>query len=875
MLMKTMRPRPAVSIRTRRAASSHLSALLVVVSVVSLAPAAARAADTLKQYYAHQTVEDSNGVLAPWYRGQNGQFDERMQIAVDIYKRYPWTAPGQAVIPAPHIVYNTHWKIDKEGTISIPPTQPWMCGDLSQRAFSIIRGLTEYYRYSGDPMALVYVPIMVDYVLDYCVTGPDHPWPGFPIATPTKGIGYQKADPNVPNQLDLCAYLGLEVLRAYKFTGNPRYLEAARHWGDVFAEKCNLANPEFPPWNRYMSPEFMLWSDELTGSTTLIAEFLDALIDMGYQGKDGLIVKARDAGRAYLLNQILPRWIDNEAWGRHYWDVEGDWISGGASWICGYFMDHPDVFPNWKNDVRNVLSLVFNRNCADPGSRGEAYSGAWAIPESFVCCGTSLSYNQYTYAAPLIRLGEMAQDEWAREVGRRMLMMATYDSSERGVVLDGVAGDVVAAADWLNLAHPWPLCQILIAMEYRPELYGAARENHLMHTKSVVTSIVYDDGAIRYSTFDAPPGSVDILRLAFEPKSITADGKALSRRSDVNENGFTVATLPNGDCIVNVRHDGAREVRVTGDDPQEVVDDAALSYTGEWSASKAEGARQGTLHAASGTGASMSFPFVGNQVRIIGTVDDKGGLADVFVDGQKQLTCVDCWNPSPRHQQLLYRKGGLSDGKHEIRIVARGEKNGLSHGTGIYVDAVQYSAATGGQEFGEGGGPTGPQRLIMGYTGRKDYVDSKGQAWRPGTEFVVRLGYGVDTVARTWYTDRRSYYIGNTPDPELYRYGVHAKDFRVNLTAGPGKYRVRLHFADTNTKSVLRVLINGEKAVNELSIAKAAGGIFRAYKASFPGIEPKNGIIELRFIGRDDAEACVQAIEIEPEASSSREAAEK
>ncbi len=846
--------------------------MLFVAALIGAPAWPAHGADALKRYYAHQTVEDGDGVIAPWYQGQNGQFDARVHIAVDVYKRYPWTQPGQAVMAAPHIVYNTHWKIADDGTISVPPTQPWMCGDLGQRVFSIIRGLTDYYRYSGDPLAFAYIPITVDYVLDHCLTGPDHPWPRFPIATPTKGIGYQKANPDVPNQLDLCAYLGMEVLRVYKLLGTPRYLEAAKHWGDVLAAKCNLPDGDLPPWGRYMSPQFMMWSDELTGSTALIAEFLDALVDMGYEGKDRLIIKARDAGRAYLTDRILPRWTDNEAWGRHYWDVEGDWISGGASWICGYFLDHPEAFPNWKNDVRNILSLVFNRNCVDPASRGGTYSGAWAFPESFVCCGTSLSYNQYTYAVPLIQLGELAQDEWAREVGRRMLLMATYDSRENGVVQDGLTGDVVAAADWLNLAHPWPLCQLLQAMAWRPEIYAPSRENHLVRTKSVVTSIHYDKGAIRYTTFDAPRGSIDVLRLSFVPGSVSAGGEALARRADLNGNGFTVKPLADGDCILTIRHDGATHIEVTGDDPQEVVEDDALSYTGEWHAVRAEGARQGQRHEATRAGATMTFSFAGNQVRLIGTADDRGGLADVCIDGRKQLTVLDCWNPTTRHQQLLYGKSGLGDGKHEIRVIARGERHSVSRGTGVYIDAVQYSAAVGANRFGEGCGPTAPQRMILGYTGREDYVDSLRQSWRPGTECVVRLGPKVDAVARTWFTDRRSLYIGNTRDPELYRYGVHAAEFHVNVTVGPGRYRVRLCFADTNTGSVVRVLINGEQVIDKMNIARAAGGIFRAYDRSFRDIRPKNGIIEIRFIGCDGAEACAQAIEVDPEETTTREA---
>ena len=148
-------------------------------------------------------------------------------------------------------MYNSHWSISPEGKIAIPPTTDWMCGDLSQRAWSIVKGLTAYYQYSGDPIAFLYIPLTVDYILDYAQTDSKAKWPGFPISTPTNGKAYGKCDPNARNQLDLCAITGTEVLRAYKLTGNKRYLAAVKHWGDVFADKCNYSDKTLSPWNRY------------------------------------------------------------------------------------------------------------------------------------------------------------------------------------------------------------------------------------------------------------------------------------------------------------------------------------------------------------------------------------------------------------------------------------------------------------------------------------------------------------------------------------------------------------------------------------------------------------------------------------------------
>ena len=732
------------------------------VFVINALPAA-----TLPAYYAHETVQDAQGVIAPWYQGLNGQLDERVNIAVNVYKRYPWVDKPKAVMAAPDFIYNSHWSIKPDGTIVIPPTTDWMCGDLCARAWSIIKGLSAYYQYSGDPIAFIYIPLAVDYILDCGLTDETAAWPLFPISTPTRGKAYGKCDPAGRNQLDLCAITGIEVLRAYKLTGNPRYLKMPKHWGDVFAAKCQFANPELSPWNRYADPSVVGWSDVLTGTTSIIVDFLDDLVRSGYSGKGGAILKARDAGRRFLNEQMLPAWWVNDTWGRTYWDWDNPMICGMVSMCADHLMKYPQAYPNWRNDLRNMLSLLWNRNGADPASQGDVYSGAWVFPESSVCCGTSLSYDQYTAGPTLIRYGVLAGSDWALEIGRRMVLMATYDSQPNGVVKDGLHGDQVATGEWSNLAHPWPLCQALEAIAWLPQFFAPNRENHIVRSTSVVTNVLYAQGRINYSTFDAPPGAEEVLRLAFLPTLVEADGQRLKPRADLNGNGYSLSTLCNGDCIVTIRHDGRRRIVVTGPDPQRVTEDGAFAFTGAWLARTNAAAPGGSHRSAAQVGASMTFNFVGNRVCLIGTVGPDGGWADAFVDGVREPTLVECWNPSIRHKQPLFVKKGLANGPHELKVVVRGEKNPLAHAAQVCVGSAQYSAATGEAGFGSGGGPKGPQRLIFGYTSRHDYVDSQGNAWRPGTEFVTRLGFGADTVARCWWTRRRSMYIGGTKDEEI------------------------------------------------------------------------------------------------------------
>ena len=87
--------------------------------------------------------------------------------------------------------------------------------------------------------------------------------------------------------------------------------------------------------------------------------------------------------------------------------------------------------------------------------------------------------------------------------------------------------------------------------------------------------------------------------------------------------------------------------------------------------------------------------------------------------------------------------------------------------------------------------------MIFGYTERQPYVDSAGHTWLPATEFVVRSGHNTDSISQAWWTEPAAATVAGSDDPELYRYGVHGREFWVNLTVGPGTYQVRLKFAET------------------------------------------------------------------------------
>ncbi|MFN0170017.1 MAG: malectin domain-containing carbohydrate-binding protein [Bryobacteraceae bacterium] len=800
--------------------------------LLALAASELCAGEVWKRYFAHDAVEDAHGVIAPWYKGQNGQFDFRVRVAAETLKRYPWVGPPRTPSPAPEYVFNTRWKIAPDGAITIPPMDDWTNGDFAQNAARTISALVDYYRYSGDAAALALMTVIGDVTLGRCQTPADHPWPRFLISVPVKGKPY--GDCNVAGwmQLDITAELGVALLDGYQVTGNRKWLDAVKHWADVLDAKRNRARGA-TPWLRYANPEQVRWGNlrsgnVQTGGVVYQLVMLDRLIRLGFPQYR----EARDQARAYLRDQLLPNWLANDAWGRNYWDWEDPVQAQTTSdWVARYLLDNKETFPNWKNDVRNILGLFLNHTSVDPKSKGEAYSGAWAFPESLSCCGSSLAWGPMEFALVLAQYGVEAESEWARELARRMQILATYEGRETGVAEDNIDGGTIAAGNWFKATHPSALEWILKTMAWLPDIMGANRENHIVRSTAVVRAVSYRRGRIAYSTFDSPEGTYEVLRLAFRPARVSACGKPVSPQ---------VKSLPGGDHLVTVSHAGCTGVVVEGDDPQE--ERAA--------------------------GQATEFTFTGNQVRLLGRVGPGGGRVDVHLDGVKQLCGVDFWNPRELDGQVVYYRSGLGGGSHTLRLVPV-STNPLSQGDRTVVEWIQSSAATGDSGFGSGGGPGDAQRMIFGYPYREDYIDSEGSAWRPATEFVTRLGKSADSVAKTWWTLRQAVRIEGTRDPDLYQYGVHAPEIIVNVTVGPGSYDLRLRFAETQYavagKRAMGVQFNGRTLIERLDIFESAGNkANRTFDLYYPRVEPRNGLVELRLTGKDGAEAMIQALEVMP-----------
>ncbi len=819
-----------------------VTGLLVLLGVLS----PLRSATVQKRYYAFPAVHDADGVIASRHTGGNGPFDERIRIAMDTLKRYPWTEPGQAPVTAPHHVYSGQWRIDAtSGAISIPELTDWNNGDWGQRAANTLLGLADYYRYSGDPHAIAQMQWIAEAVVATLLTPDDHDWPRFPVTVPVKGKPFGQADPRGHIQLDIAAELGLGMIRAWQLTGDRRWWQAATHWGDLFTMHRNR-RPGQPPWMRYANPQDTPWPAEsqMTGGLVFILEFLNELDANGHTGRNGAITEAIRAGDTWLRLALLPRWLDGDTWGRNYWDWHNPVQAENVTeYAARYLMSHPDRFPQWRTDARNIMMLFLHNTSVDGASGGEVYSGAWAYPESSSCCGRSLWYGPMELATVFAEYGVRTRQWEFAEMALRKQTLAVYDAHPNGLSEDNIDGGSLVCGDWFKIAHPMAMKHLLHTMAWLPDRMGPQREDHIMRTTSPVVRVVYRPGEIAYTTHRAPKGVQEVVRTGFRPQRVLAGGRLLPfRQEPLDAPGYTLSALPHGDWLVNVRHDGQTDVRIEGSPHRTVLPARSAVSAGAWAAD-ASGRR-----ASEQDGHKLTFRFRGTSFRLVGPAGPDGGLADVKIDGVDQLAPLDAYCPRSLPEQTLYTRSGLPNGEHTVSIQVRGRGNPRSAGAWIRIDRLEAGSAPAWTDRRYGQQVSHARRLVYGRPSRNDFTDSQGGVWRPALEVVTRRRPNAYAVDEGWWRDPYTETVTGPLPTELYSYGMHAPEIITNVTVGPGRYSVVLHFASvrrTAVSPVVDVRVNGKPVAEAMDVWRTAGGINRGFRLVVPDIRPRNGVIDV------------------------------
>ena len=445
-------------------------------------------------------------------------------------------------------------------TFELAPDPHWVNSTGYLRA--MMQGFIErLYPYTGDPRTLTFLQSFVDYELENGLTPEGYAWSQVPYASANPGakrytgwsqLGEDYVEPHVVGED------GYGYLRLYEMSGNTKYLRAAIHCADALVKNYKPGDEDHSPW------PVRLWARDGKAegkpmgpySANVIEPIMlfDELIRLG-QGDVAGYTRVR--GAAWDWFQKYP--LANNVWVGYFEDTVPSMANMNQVIpleFARYVLLHPEKDPRWREHAKQLIEWVKTtpkwpkyivHGATVTTEQGNGINFCCNEPNQ--CCDSHTSRLAAVEALYFARSGDIAY----RDAAFRSYNWVTYFQG-----LSQNAHSPFSTQWWFTDEYADGPRRMMDAFWAVPE-WAPADESHLLGSSSVVTKISYGKGSVTYSTFD--PQSRDVLRLDFVPEFITADGKPLGRRKDLDQPGFV---FDDSTRVLRIRHDDARDIDVQG-----------------------------------------------------------------------------------------------------------------------------------------------------------------------------------------------------------------------------------------------------------------------------------------------------------------------
>ncbi len=599
---------------------------------------------------------DAEGKLLPWPMPDNIGYSYSSHVLTQ------WTILWD--LHNRQRLYYFHCCFDFDRTTyELIPDQKWANSTGYLRA--MMQGFIErLYPYTGDARTVTFLEDLVDYELENGRTPNDYAWARVPYASADPGVrrytgwsahGKDYIEPHVVGE-DGYAYL-----RLYEMTGNTKYLEAAIRCADALVKNYKPGDEKHSPWpvrcyardgsteGRPMGP----YSANVIEPIMLFDELLRLR-----QGDVAGYTRVREG--AWRWFQTYP--LVNNVWVGYFEDVVPSMENMNQVIpleFARYVLLHPDKDSQWREHARKLIDWVKTtpawpkyivHGATVTTEQGNGVNFCCNLPNQ--CCDSHTARLAAVEALYYAKTGDVSY----REAAFRSYNWVTY--------FQGLPGKAHAPFGenqwWFTDQFSDGPRRMMDAFWAVPE-WAPADESHLVGSSSVVTKIAYGKGSVTYSTFDAQ--SNDVLRLNFVPQSVSANGRRLMRLSALDREGFV---FDDSTRVLRIRHDGARDIDVQGNDNAGKVEDGPPMYL--------------TLddpHLAAGTELDGAYPsgvmdWPGHEWKI-GTPEGKFGTfnlvpfspqgerGELAFHSPRIFAGVDVYNGASSESSIAIRSAGLPE----------------------------------------------------------------------------------------------------------------------------------------------------------------------------------------------------------------------
>jgi hypothetical protein len=446
-------------------------------------------------------------------------------------------------------------------TFELQPDPHWVNSTGYLRA--MMQGFMErLYPYTGDPRTLTFLQSFVDYELENGLTPEGYAWSLVPYASANPGAkrytGWSQLGAEDFIEPHVIGEDGYGYLRLYEMTGNTKYLRAAIRCADALVKNFKPGDEANSPWPvRAFARDGKAEGSPMGPYSANVIEpimLFDELIRLA-QGDVAGYTRVR-AG-AWDWFQKYP--LAHDVWVGYFEDTVAS--MGNMNQViplefARYVLLHPEKDPQWRERARHIIEWVKTTNkwpkyivhgATVTTEQGNGVNFCCNLPNQ--CCDSHTSRLAAVEALYFAKTGDAAY----RDAAFRSYNWVTYFQG-----LSYGAHAPFSTQWWFTDEFADGPRRLMDAFWAVPE-WAPADESHLLGSSSVVTKISYRKGSVTYSTFD--PESSDVLRLDFVPDSVTANGKPLTRRKDLDQPGFTFEDVTH---VLRIRHHDACDIDIQG-----------------------------------------------------------------------------------------------------------------------------------------------------------------------------------------------------------------------------------------------------------------------------------------------------------------------
>ena len=431
---------------------------------------------------------------------------------------------------------------------------------------AMMQGFIErLYPYTGDPRTLTFLQSFVDYELENGLTPDGYAWSQVPYPSANAGAkrytGWSGLGAEDFIEPPVVGEDGYGYVRLYEMTGNTKYLRAAIRCADALVKNFKPGDENNSPWPvRAYARDGKAEGRPMGPYSANVIEPIMLFDELMRLGQGDVAGYTRVRAGAWDWFQKYP--LAHDVWVGYFEDTVAS--MGNMNQViplefARYVLLHPDKDPQWREHVRHIIEWVKTT----PKWAKYVVHGATVTTEqgngtSFCCNEPNQCCDSHTSRLASVEALYFAKtnDVAYRDAAFRSYNWVTYFQG----LPAGAHAPFPPEQWWFTDEFADGPRRMMDAFWAVPE-WAPADESHLVGSSSVVTKINYGKGSVTYSTFD--PESSDVLRLDFVPEFVTANGKLLSRRKDLDQPGFV---FDDSTRVLRIRHDDARDIDVQGKD---------------------------------------------------------------------------------------------------------------------------------------------------------------------------------------------------------------------------------------------------------------------------------------------------------------------